>query len=306
MDILNPQQTVSGIAGGGEVSLYQYFVSSPLFAGFVDLASNERKIFMSQYATLPSSLKTYLASTETSGTILATSLEFSLDDNQTSAMAESLRKLILGEIFIKDFPTTISSKLGIDDIKAGEIVNKIVSASFGPIIEDVKRIQRTSFPYKVMALQKEAQPPGLSPRPSVPEEIKGMPLTQPGARQDAQSVRPPTMQPPTQPKAEPVANLPAQPNPLPPTPTRPEPSRPPLQMSPPSNQPAQPAPEPKLAPKEQQFKMPDLGSIDTIQQGGQTNQPGSGQNPQKSLEEELEKVANVIDLRTTEENKNNG
>jgi hypothetical protein len=282
------------------------------------------------------SLKNFLASTETATNISSVGLSYDLDDNQVSKVAGTLRELILGKIFIKDFPVTISSKLGIDDVKAGEIVNKLVSQSFGPIIEDVKRIQRSSFPDKVTAMQKEIQPTGLnqptarpdSPQaarpdisqqakpsaPTIPEEIKNVPLTQPGVpiqsgqspatesrildmigtRPDVQSVRPPSIPPLVQQsKPEPIPNPPAQ---LTPKPTG--------QSMPPAQEARL---SPRLsesgagAPQERQFKMPDLGPINATpgqqQSTAKEGQPGQGQNAQKSLEEELEKVAGVIDLR---------
>lgn len=282
---------------------------------------------MAEYAGLPASLKNYLASTDTSGAILSAGLEFNLDDHQTSAMATALRELVIGKIFIKDFPAAISSRLGIDDVKAGGLVNKLVSQSFGPIIEDIKRIQRGKFPDKVMAMQKESQPAGLSPRPSIPEGIKNMPLTQPGARSEVQSVRPMPTPPlqsqpvkPPQPSPQParpvdlsqvrqaqdrppISNLPIAPK-LPEQPViKPEPPKPPVQI---------PPKPPELSPRNlgqvsqnrPQFKIPDLGSLGSApQDAGQTLRQDQGQATKKSLEEELEKVANVIDLRATSEEK---
>ena len=157
-----PQQTVSGISGGGEISLYQFFISSPLFAEFKNLDGNDHRIFIAQFIGLSPPLRNYLSSTETAATILATALNYELTDNQVSKIAGTIRELVLGKIFIKDFPITISSKLGIDDIRAGQIVNTIISQSFGPIIEDIKRIQRSKFPDKIQQLQKEARPTGLT------------------------------------------------------------------------------------------------------------------------------------------------
>ena len=293
-----PQQTVSGISGGGELSLYQYFTASPLFADFKDFNSPERKIFLSAYAGMSQGLKNFLASTETATSISSVGLSYSLDDNQVSKVAGTLRELIMGNIFIKDFPITVSSKLGIDDIKTGEIVNKIVSKSFGPIIEDVKRIQRSKFPDKVMAMQKEAQPAGLSPKPSVSEEAKNMPLNQPSARQDVQSVRP--LVPPPPPSV-PLTTAPVPQQARPVTPPQMTPNRPPLQMSRsedrgssivPQSRPPRPV---EFGQNKPQFKVLDLGSL-----GGSTLDP---KNTNKSLEEELEKVAGVIDLRAKSEEK---
>jgi len=170
-----PQQTVSGISGGGELSLYQYFTASPLFAGFNDFGGNDRKIFMAEYASMSSSLKNYLSSTETAASIATVGSNYRLEDNQVYRMAATIRELITGKIFIKDFPVTLSSKLGVDDLKAGEIANKIISQSFGPIIEDVKRIQRNKFPDKIQQLQKETKPETLTQPTAKPIEPRQAP-----------------------------------------------------------------------------------------------------------------------------------
>src|ERR1700682_2386905 len=111
-----PQQTFSGISGGGELSLYQYFIASPLFAEFSDFEGNDRKMFLDQFAALSLSLRDFISSPDTATAIFAVAFNYQLEDNQVSKIAGSVRELLLGKIFIKDFPTTLSSRLGIDDI----------------------------------------------------------------------------------------------------------------------------------------------------------------------------------------------
>ncbi len=278
-----PQQTFSGVTGGGELSLYQYFIASPLFAGFKDPNGDDRKLFMDQYTYFSPSLKNFLASTETAELILATGLNYQLDDGQVYQIAVAIRELVSGKIFIKDFPITVSSKLGIDDIKAGEIANKIISQSFDPIIEDIKRIQRSKFPDKISQIQKESRPVGLTQptaRPLPPRlEVKPpylevqLPSKQP---QGPQSVRP--AMPPPRLEVQ-LPNKPSELRPQPPPPRSVE------SIRPPQSQPATPKPNLEVqlpsTPQRPQFKMSDLPQTDA----------------QKSLEQELEKVANVIDLR---------
>ncbi len=240
-----PQQTFSGITGGGEISLYQYFIASPLFAGFKDPNGNDRKIFLSQYIDFSPSLKNYLASTETATVILSTAQNYELDDGQTYQIAATIRELLTGKVFIKDFPITLSSKLGIDDIKAGEIVNKIISQSFGPIIEDLKRVQRSKFPDKIMQMQKEARPEGLNQASAKPAPIKT------------------DVEPPKPTEVQPQRSIP-QPSAL-------------QQMRP-------------IIPQGPKLPRPEVESQ-------RPPEDGNGNKAQKSLEEELEKVANVIDLR---------
>jgi len=332
-----PQQTFSGISGGGELPLYQFFISSPLFAEFKDLGNSAHKIFLAQFINLAPALKDYLSSIETAMTILLTAENYELSESQTSKIAGTIRELILGKIFIKDFPITISSKLGIDDIKAGEIANKIISKSFGPIIEDLKRIQRAKFPDKIMELRKESQPQGLGPvKMPVPEGIKDVPLQKPSTINRQQimanrqsltdnsqqattesdkaliqkpsfatqtpTVRPPptSPRPPLQQTRPPVENIQT---PKPGTNVRPQQSkqfenRPPLPFPGRENQILQSKTK-SLEPKNL-FRIPDLGQPISSEQKPAAN----GDDAKKSLEDELEKVAGVIDLRTRSKNQN--
>lgn len=237
-----PQQGISGVEGGGQVTIYQYFLASPYFAGFGSSQSIERKTFLNTFDQLSTTVRDFLSSDETAYAITTICQNYGLEDDQVAELASTVRELVVGEIFIKDFSTLISSKLGIDDVKAGEITNKLISKSFGPIIEDVKRIQRSKFPEKIMRLQKEGRPEGLT-RPPTPR------AGSPGPQLDA-----------VQPPQRPVQQAP--------TP----------QMSIP----------PEEQPKKPEFKIPNLG--ESIAKEG-------GNNAKRSLEEELEKVASVIDLR---------
>ena len=230
-------------------SIYHYFVASPVFAGFGNLNSPERMIFLDTLSKASSPLKNYLTSSDTTELIFSLGKESGCNDSQISEIGILIRDLLTGKVFIKDFSLVVSSRLGIDDIKAGEITNNIISKSFGPIIEDVKRIQRSKFPDKIMQLQKEGRPEGLTrseaPRlPQRPSEERG------STERTSANVQPPMMD------------------------IRP-----------------QPAP-----PQRPEFKIPDL--VPKIEVKSQSNTGA-----QKSLEEELEKVANVIDLRSKLEDK---
>ncbi len=284
------QQTVSGISGGGELSLYQYFVASPFYAEFKDFDSLERKLFLTDYLKMSAGLKNFFASTETATLISGLGTNYQLDDNQVSAIAGTLREIMIGKIFIKDFPTTISSKLGIDDIKAGEIVNKIISKSFGPIIEDVKRIQRNKFPDKIQQIQKESQPTNLtqpSARPVTPPPARTPPpVTQTPPPELRQFTPPPqAMRPAPAPTTAPTPKPSPSPAPAPtPTPPAPKP------ILPPTSAPTPPPTTPKPKSPLMEFKVPDLSGIKIAPQ------TPSGQ-AGESLEKELEKVAGIIDLR---------
>lgn len=256
-------------------SVYHYFVASPMYAGFGDLASPERVYFLQDFSKMSPNLKNYLTSADTVELIFSIGKDSNLDDGQISELGVLIRELLTGKTFIRDFSITVSSKLGIDDVKAQKITNDLASKSFRPIIEDIKRIQRSKFPDKISQLQKESQPQGLGPvRPALPreEELRKAPLTQPTARQDSpQTVR-----------REPVERAPL--------PTLPQP--PPDIRTPQIPQFKIPAPlGARLAPEGR----PDLGV--TLPPRAPLAGPSSQEKAKQSFEEELEKVAGVIDLR---------
>lgn len=267
-------------------SVYHYFVASPMYAGFGDLKSNERILFLDGLSRMSPGLKNYFTSADTPEIIFSIGKEYGFEDPQISRLGVLVRELLTGKIFIQDFPMAISSKLGIDDIKAGEIANKIISKSFGPIIEDVKRIQRSKFPDKISQIQKQSQPSGL---------------TQPTARADsaqaARPITPPEIKPatpsPTQPPPTPIVSpTPTMVRPAPPPAGRPSPLPPPPDLKIPNLPPqtlSQPQSSPQPAPK-LQFKVPDLDGV-KIPATPPANKA------QESLEKELEKVASIIDLR---------
>lgn len=175
--------------------LYEYFIASPYMADFDDLNSNEHKIFLGSYSNFPMSLKTFIAASQTANVIYAIGKEYNLKDSKISQLSSSVRELVTGKIFIQDFPAALSLKLGLDNTKTGEMTNKLISKSFAPIIEDVKRIQRSKFPEKIMQLQKEGRSEGLTKppladvQPPKKPEVKIPNLGEPITKEDDRSAR---------------------------------------------------------------------------------------------------------------------
>ncbi len=317
----NAFSDIMGVAQLSEApdSIYHFFVASPMYAGFGDLGNQERVYFLEDFSKMTPSLRKYLTSSDTVEIIFSIGKDFELGDGQISLLGVQIRELLTGKIFIQDFPKILADKLSLNDIKAGELANKLISQSFGPIIEDVKRIQRNKFPDKISQIQKESQPAGLAPaKPSISPDIKNMPLNRPQPQpaqtpptQTSQPPRPteppkPRMPPPPMQSAPTVRPAPVLPKPpvidLPkpqPTPVTPAPSMPPRPETPP--------PSPAPATPKPQFKMPtiDLSGMKPGAAPGPApvNKELGGVNSEKSkqsLEDELEKIANVIDLKNKE------
>lgn len=305
-------------------SIYHYFVASPMYAGFGDLSSPERTYFLQDVNQMSPTLKNYLTSTDTVETIFSLGKEFDLEDGQISDLGVLVREFLTGKIFIKDFPNSISSKFGIDDIKAGNIANRLISKSFAAIIEDVKRIQRNKFPDRIAQLQKDNQSQTLNQptaKPAIPRQVptpaqqiqQNIPQVPPARPQNLPQITPQSPQPGsrtsdsgfTAPRQTSEVSLPGTPQSM-----RPPPQMPPRPPVPAFSTPPQPSrPEikpnsPQSQPSRNEFKIPDINFQNDPNEKKLTSAEDAKINPsaQKSLEAELEKVANVIDLRTGPKN----
>lgn len=188
---------------------------------------------------------------------------FDMDAYQKVEVTEVVRDIVLGDIFIGDMVKETQRKLEVDENRAKDVASMIVAQLFPPAIESIKRTQRFKFPLKIKELAQ-----GQQGKPTQPIQ---QPLTQPTAR--------PLVPPSVRPEALPKIEVRPQSAPLQPLPN--------LNMS--DIKPQNPNPQPLSRP---QFKIPDIGQPVTKENGG-----AQSQDAQKSLEQELEKVANVIDLR---------
>lgn len=317
-----------------QVTNYQYFLASPFFAGFKDPESPESKIFSGIFSELSPPLKAFLTSDETAAVLISIGQKYELEERQVSQTAQALRELVLGKIFIKDLPLVLGTKTSLDEDKSSRIVSDLVAQLFNPIVEDLKRIQRIKFTDRIMQLQKESKPAESLNQATAKADVPRQSLTpaqemikrqeiqpnQPPVSIPKPATPPPMQQAPIKPPVPPVVpdTLPKQ--------QASQPTRPPLQMPPrpqqttpepktsmpPSFQPLRPPvlppqqskPEPSPAPQPKpQFKIPDLGqSFSTPQNKPAVEEGGEKiEDIKKSLEAELEKVANIIDLRDKKE-----
>lgn len=232
-------------------------------------------------------------------------VKFNLSGKQKEEVANIIRGILLGDIFIGDFIKAAQTKLNLDENKAKEITSMIVAELFPPAVESIRKIQRLKFPLKIQELAKSRQeqpsqqPTGMGEKRYIQEDLNKIPLTQPTAR------------PAPRPEVEPHQNIiPPSARPVSPPPisaVRPaspqlQRDKPPLQMSPRPPQPnvSRPAAEDKTRLEGRQFKVPDLGQILPREETAWPSPPP--QTAQKSLEEELQKVASVIDLRSGPKN----
>lgn len=322
------------------LTAYQYFIASPYFAGFSTADSEAMVSFTKYYSNLPQTLKNFLVSEETATSLVLVGIEYELKDREISTIAEFLRRLVLGEIFVQDLPQKVSSELNINLERTQSIMNKIISQTFVPIIEDLKRIQRTKFPDRIIEMQKESRPQGLNQnQQEIKAEQKPEQKTEPNIPTPPKPPAMPFAAKTEPPKVPPQDMAPPQKPPIPPLPQQKAPMQPQAQTSPPQIGPkpqtqSSPTEIPRpqqgpLAPKplnpedkkeeiktpppipltpqqpkldsvqKPQFKIPDIGLNQPV---SSENGDKNGSKAQKSLEDELEKVASVIDLRNKSEN----
>lgn len=172
------QTTTGQVATDSKIGAAEYFIASPLFAGFDDLESENYSKFLGVFETLPPYTKIYISSPETAEVVYSLGVKFGLSDTEISAVASLVRDTIIGNVFIKDLPKVMSSSLKIDEAKSSQLTNELISQSFGPIIEDIKQIQRTKFPDRVTAMREEAKPPVPTP-PAFKTPISPQPINKP-------------------------------------------------------------------------------------------------------------------------------
>lgn len=149
--------------------LLNYLNSSPFYAGLGDENDKSRTEFLNSFASLSKTLKDFLASTQTADYISNLGRQHQLDEQQTILFAIIIRYVVMGEIYIKDSASMIARFLGVDSNAASLIFNQIVKDLFGPVIEEIKKIQRLKFNDRIagetktqpVSQNQPVQPPSL-------------------------------------------------------------------------------------------------------------------------------------------------
>jgi len=147
-----------------QITQYQYFISSPFFAGFKDFNSPERKSFVESFENLPQKLKDLFVSMDVAAEIYSIHPGYTLKEAQVKLLAQIVRGVLLGTIFIGDMVFKIKSELGIDENTARDIANTLTSKIFSLALEDIKRLQHYNFSDKIRGHgQKTQSKPDIDP-----------------------------------------------------------------------------------------------------------------------------------------------
>lgn len=84
---------------------------------------------------------------------------FGLNTDQKSELTRIIRDILLADAFWGDFPTLVSSRLGIDANTANQMVKAIASELFAPAVEDIKTMQKNKFSDRIsQSGSNQAQP----------------------------------------------------------------------------------------------------------------------------------------------------
>lgn len=177
-------------------------------------------------------------------------LVFNLTNQQIAELTRIIRDVLLGDRYIGDLISNVSSGLALDREKSKQIVDKILFELFAPALDDIKKIQREKFADRI---KNPASSPQQS-RPAIDPIIASQRM-----RGSDQNQRPPagpqTVSRPPSPPAS-IRDFPSMNQSRPPAPQTQQPQRP--QQNQPTYRPVTP-PQPRPAtpsapPKE--FKMP--------------------------------------------------
>lgn len=151
----------------------QYYVSSPYFAESLDEEEASRNSFLDRYDSLPEALKDYLISAETSDSLLELGDKYGLDNFSCEPVAKIIRDITMGDLFIRDMPTQISSRTGLTPEKSAQLSNEVIKTIPAPALEEIKKIQREKFAATISRLEaqrteRSAPAPASMPTPISP------------------------------------------------------------------------------------------------------------------------------------------
>ncbi|MBI2057721.1 MAG: hypothetical protein HYT63_01930 [Candidatus Yanofskybacteria bacterium] len=144
--------------------LIKYLDSSPFFVDLENESRISRRRFFNDFQKLPESLKDLLVSTKTADLIFSLSKEFSLNNENMRIVAELIRYVVVGNVYIKYIPDLLASGLSISQENARDITGRIINQLFSPVLEDIKKIQIEKF-------GKKTAEPAPTPAPVTPSNI---------------------------------------------------------------------------------------------------------------------------------------
>lgn len=118
---------------------------------------SEGENFYSYVKTLPVGIINILFGVDTPDILEKISASYGLSPIQSASLSRLIRKVLIGEIYIRDFPAQISSALNMEQSRAKELGDTVATELFQPELEDIKKVQMLKFPSR--GLQNPTPPP---------------------------------------------------------------------------------------------------------------------------------------------------
>jgi len=141
---------------------------TPYVSGIYDVDNDIEAIgnFMARTLKLPPSVQGIFRNFSTAEFIEENLGQmFGLTIDQKASLVRIIRGILLADEFLGDFPSLISSRLGVEMNTANQIAQKIVNELFAPAMEDIKNMQRGKFrdrTAQTRSSQTQQPPPNVS------------------------------------------------------------------------------------------------------------------------------------------------
>ncbi len=104
--------------------------------------------------------------------------KFGLSRIQKKEIANLIREILLGEVFIGDFIKSAKERLAVEESRAKEIAMTITAELFPPALEAIKRTQRVKFALRIQEMAKGNQAKSPQPLEAKPQ-VQVQPMTTP-------------------------------------------------------------------------------------------------------------------------------
>jgi len=122
-----------------------YLRWSPFFAGITQEPPALRARFFERLAKLPPTINDFLLAETTVISLQTIAAQQSLTTDQLEVMAYLVRRVVVGELFVQDFPASLSERCQIPADQARTITTQIITETLAPIKDTVRAIQQQSF-----------------------------------------------------------------------------------------------------------------------------------------------------------------
>lgn len=126
----------------------QYLTWSPYFAGIGQEPPVSRARFFERLEKLPPSISEFLLAEGTVTSLQTIAANQRLTSDQLMVTAYLVRRLVVGELFIQEFPASLADRCKIPLEQARAIASSIINETLTPVKDTVRAIQQRAFESK--------------------------------------------------------------------------------------------------------------------------------------------------------------